>query len=83
LDSLISDVYSNRAYIKTILNDFQGALNDYTKQIELDPLNPIVYSNRGATNIILNQKQNGCLDLQKAKDLGCDFVKEKIIEYCK
>lgn len=39
--------YSSRAWIKTALKDYEGALTDYKKAIELDPEDAIAMNNLG------------------------------------
>ena len=36
-----------RAYVKSDLNDYKGALADFDKAIEVEPLNELNYSSRG------------------------------------
>ena len=39
--------YYNRGFVKNGLKDYAGAIEDYTKAIELDPKSAVVYYNRG------------------------------------
>ena len=43
----LADAYVGRGYAKESLGDYRGALQDYSKAIELDPNNTDAYYNRG------------------------------------
>lgn len=68
---------------KTKLSDFQGASDDFSMAIKLDPNNSEPYYNKGIAEILLGQNQKGCEDLKKAKALGHDRAQEMIIRFCK
>ena len=41
-----ADAYNNRGYLKYQLQDYEGALLDYDKAIEIDPQDKVFYANR-------------------------------------
>ena len=47
------DAYFNRGFAKNELGDYQGAIDDYTKAIGIDPSNGDAFINRGATKFEL------------------------------
>ena len=57
-------------------------LHDFTKAIEIDPKFAEAYCNRGIIKIILGQKNSGCLDLNKAGELGFAKAYEAIKKFC-
>ena len=74
--------YSNRGLSKANLQDYQGAIEDYTKAIELNPNYSKAYNNRGNSKLKLNQKNSACSDFNKAKELGDEEAIEMINENC-
>jgi len=50
--------------------DYQGAIKDFNKAIEINPKDADAYYNRGLAKIGLGQKYSGCLDLSRARELG-------------
>ena len=74
--------YYKRGNAKEKLQDYTGAIADYTKAIELNPKDPSAYYNRGLAKIDLSQKDSGCLDLSKAGEWGAERAYEMIKKYC-
>ncbi len=74
--------YFKSGNTKYDLKDYKGAIQDYTKAIELNPKYADAYYNRGIAKIELGQKDNGCLDFSKAGELGHAEAYESIKEYC-
>jgi hypothetical protein len=62
--------------------DYYGALDDYSKAIELEPDFAEAYFNRGLTRIYLNDINGGALDLSKAGELGIQEAYSIIKQYC-
>ena len=53
VDPRYADAYYNRAEAKYVLLDYQGAISDYTKAIEINPQYENAYHFRGfATSMI-------------------------------
>ena len=74
--------YFNRGLAKFFLEDYQGAILDFTEAIELYSKDEGSYYYRGFAKLKLNQKENACLDLSKAGELGFPDAYETIKEYC-
>ncbi len=62
--------YLDRGCDKDDKKDFKGAIEDYTKAIELKPKYAEAYYNRGCAKEELGDKEGAIADLQKAADLG-------------
>uniref|UniRef100_UPI0025BB7BD4 tetratricopeptide repeat protein n=1 Tax=Marinilabilia sp. TaxID=2021252 RepID=UPI0025BB7BD4 len=60
----------NRAYMKSLLRNFEASVDDYSKAIEINPDFAEAYFNRGLNRIYLDQTAEGTLDLSKAGELG-------------
>ncbi|MBG0744866.1 MAG: tetratricopeptide repeat protein, partial [Cylindrospermopsis raciborskii KL1] len=56
--------YNNRGIARVNLGDNQGAIDDYSQAIKLDPTNANAYNNRGFVYYDLNNKQNAIDDWQ-------------------
>ncbi len=78
-----SMAYLNRGKSNSRQGNYEGAVADYTKAIEIDPGFMEAYHLRGLEKVIhLGQKDNGCIDLLKAKELGCTFYDYEKKEFC-
>jgi len=62
--------YYARGYSYSKLNQFEYAIEDFSKTILLKTDHAQAYNSRGLLYIVQNKKRLGCLDLQKACDLG-------------
>ena len=67
---------------KANLENYQGAITDYSKAIELNPRDAMAYYGRGISKIMLGQKNSGCLDLSKAGELGEWRAYDVIKNFC-
>ncbi len=79
--------YNNMGFCKYKLNDFEAALSDINRSIELNPNNPMAFKNRALVYFALNNKENACSDLHKSLELGFakrfgNEVEEMISEKC-
>jgi len=72
----------NMANTKVKKKDYLGAINDYSKAIELEPDFAEAYFNRGLTRIFLDDLEGGSLDLSKAGELGLVEAYNVIKRYC-
>ncbi len=63
-------LYYNRGNIYVERRDYQHAIDDYTKALELDPNLAEAWYNRGLTRITIKQQTEGVSDLSKAGELG-------------
>ena len=61
--------YNNRGSAKFNLKDYQGAIEDYDKAIELDPNYAKAYNNRGAAKGNLGDNQGAIKDYDKAIEI--------------
>ena len=62
--------YVNRGIAKRKLKDYQGAIADYDKAIEISPQLSRVYKNRGITKENNGDLKGACRDYKKAVSLG-------------
>jgi len=76
-----SDYYNKRAGVKLELNDFEGALEDYSFSLKINPTSD-VYMNRATALLMLGMKNEACLDFEKAGELGDERAFEIMHEYC-
>ena len=60
LNPEFTDAYNNRGNAKANLQDYQGAIEDYTKALELNPNNIDARNNRGAAKYYLQDYHNQC-----------------------
>ena len=77
-----AEEYFERGNSKYDLQDYQGAIADYSKAIQLDPNDSDAYYNRGLSKLELNQKDSACLDWSKAGELGDGDAYDLIKEHC-
>ncbi len=63
-------VYSNMGYCKYMLNDFEAAMSDINKSLELNANNPMAYKNRALVYLSTENIDIACDDLHKALELG-------------
>ena len=74
--------YYNRGCAKHSSQDFDGAIKDYSKAIELRPKDGDAYANRGAAKIALGLIDSGCWDMKIAKEFGYADAEKVMQEYC-
>lgn len=60
------------AEIKFNAEDYQGAIDEFTKVLELNPKYSMAYLYRGVSYIKLGDKEKGCNDMEK----GFEIAKE-------
>ena len=58
--------------------DYQGAIADYTKVIEINPQFASAYSIRGTSKYLLGDLKGACDDARKAADLGDERSAERV-----
>ena len=61
-----SKAYFYRAYAKNNIKDYQGAIIDYSRAIEIEPEYAIAYSNRGVAKYYLEDFRGAIIDYTKA-----------------
>jgi tetratricopeptide (TPR) repeat protein len=62
--------FNNRANVKRLLKDYEGALKDVNESISIDSLNAFAYSNRGLILLEMNGPQAAQKDLDRAIELN-------------
>ena len=65
-----TEYYFNRAYEKAENGDHIGAMEDYTKVIEINPKDAEAFANRGITKESIGDIDCACSDWAKAARLG-------------
>jgi len=78
---------NNLGYAQYKAGDVSEGLENINTAIDLEPTNPYAYKNRAEVLISQKKVADGCLDLQKAKELGFanlygHEVDNLIIQYC-
>ena len=72
-------VYELRGKSKIFLNNYQEAIVDFSKALEIDPKNSFLYFWRGFAFESLRQYPNAIKDLKKSNKLDPEFQLTKII----
>ena len=62
--------YFNSGKAKSNLEDYRGAIQDYTKAIELNPNHTYAYNNRGIAKVELEDYSGAIQDYTKAIELN-------------
>ena len=65
--------YYDQGFDKYDAGNYQGATDDYTKTIEIDPQYELFYTLRVSAREKTNDLVGACLDWRKAKDLGLEL----------
>ena len=81
----LQEIYTKRGGTFFQIGDYENAINDFTKVIELKPENPTIYFMRGLSKTLVKKedKDGACLDIKKAIDLGYDVSNlNGLDEYC-
>lgn len=79
---VMKGLYFNRGTSKFMLNDFRGAISDYSSELESNPNSIDSYYYRGIAAICVAKKDSGCADLSKAGELGHPDAYEIISKFC-
>ncbi len=69
-DNDLADVYKDRAWAYDELGEYEKAIVDYTKAIELAPIDGNTYYNRGVVYQHKGDRAKANADFKKAKELG-------------
>jgi tetratricopeptide (TPR) repeat protein len=80
--SQTAEDYIDKGNSKANLQDYRGAIEDYSKAIQLNPNDSMPYYNRGLSKLELNQKNSACLDWSKAGELGNGNAYDLIKKNC-
>jgi tetratricopeptide (TPR) repeat protein len=65
--------YNWRGFIKRYLEDYEGSITDYSKAIEIDPLDEVMYFNRGRVRYVSSDLEGSIVDYSKAIELKKTF----------
>jgi tetratricopeptide (TPR) repeat protein len=77
-----AEEYYNRGNSKYDLGDFNGAILDYNKAIELEPDNAFGYEYRGNSKYKLGDFNGACLDWGEVSGVGISEAYKKYKKYC-
>ncbi len=85
-DSDFYPAYYHRGFAKSIHGDFEGAILDFNKTLELDPYKDPeesdVYRERGKAKNELGDLKGACKDWKKAAELGDEDAAKLVKEHC-
>jgi tetratricopeptide (TPR) repeat protein len=82
LDGENADIYVKLAFLKQQENDLKGAIEGYTKAIQLNSKFSTPYYYRGLIYLQVLLHDKACVDLQKAADLGHPLALRQYDKYC-
>ena len=74
--------YNESGNSKMENGDVNGAMEDYTKALEVFPNDPVINYNRGVAKYNLGDTNGACIDFRKASKLGRNESLEAIQEVC-
>ena len=66
--------YSNRASLRFLKRDMQGAIADFNKAISIEPNNPQLYLNRGYLKHVMNDFNGAMADYNTSLQLNPNFA---------
>ena len=78
-----AETYFNQGVTKGRVKDYKGAIEDFTKAIELNPKYAEAFYRRGLSKALLDDKEGSCLDWKKAVELGNSDAYDVLKQYCK
>ena len=73
-----SDFAYNSGTAKYYLKDYQGAIADYNKAIEINPQYALAFANRGDSKRRLGKEKDACIDYKKAASLGYQKAAQRL-----
>ena len=76
------EAYLNLGFAKHNLNDYYGAVSDYTKAIEINPSYALGFSNRGSSKELIGDMQGACSDWRKASSFGDESAAKWVRNQC-
>jgi tetratricopeptide (TPR) repeat protein len=65
------------------MNDFEGAVVDFSQAMELNPEYVDAYYNRGIAYFQLKEYQMACQDWEKASSMGSTLARTALQQYCR
>ncbi len=82
LDRPPADLYGYRAHLRLLLNDYEGAVADYTTAISLSSDAAKHLFNRGVAQLFTYHRSAACNDLEESLQLGFERSQEKLKYFC-
>ena len=73
--------YALRGLTKHQLEDYKGAINDYTKAIKIRPAD-LLYKYRGISKFKLLDKKGACSDFRNVSELNNKYWENWFIDQC-
>jgi len=83
LDPTNAIAYGKRGMIKTDMDNYEGAIQDFDKAIELNIKDASIYQLRGTIKIRLLNLKEGCADIAIALDLDKTLSSTIFEKFCK
>ena len=80
-DNYVRDAYYYRALSKGSIEDYDGAISDFTKAIEIYPEYTSAYLYRGIAKLNIEDLKGACFDAKKSVSLG--YINEKHNDWIK
>ena len=78
-----AEEYFDSGYLKLVgSDDYQDAIQDFDKAIEIEPNYAEAYYYRGNAKQSLDDKVGACLDWGKAAELGYIIAYKKLEKFC-
>ena len=81
VDDYVRDAYYYRAYSKGGIEDYDAAISDFTKAIEIYPEYTAAYLYRGIAKLNIGDLKGACFDAKKIASLG--YINEKNNDWIK
>lgn len=82
IDPEFVTAYLNRGIVYRKQKNFNAAIADFSKVLSLDNKHADAYYFRGMDLIQINKLNDGCRDLNTAKNLGYQYAQSAIDKYC-
>jgi tetratricopeptide (TPR) repeat protein len=81
LNPTFATYYYNRGNSKIKIKDYLGAIEDFSKTVEINSSHTNAFYNRGVIKIIIGQKESALSDLRCAEAHGLVKASETIKNY--
>ena len=78
-----ADIYMKIGFLKQKEGDLRGAIKSFSKAIEFNPKLAEAYYLRGGIYLQVLLRDKGCMDMQKAADMGHEGAAKQQGIYCK
>lgn len=81
-DTGVPEAYHNRGNLRIMIKDLKGAVEDFNQALSMNENLAKTYFNRGVMKFLLGNPVDGCLDIERSRELGYDEAMEKMNLYC-